>query len=160
MLTILAYITHHAGLAFVLLAWVFVVLRLMQAGVHVTNNKVPLRGAFFGASALVLAIMWADVHDRNHARRSEAQPCRSISAIPTAPHKKLRLPEWYVSEPDDGSRARCDLRRVKKFDRKHDIPYLAGYSQDGKTIYIDRHMPRSFKYRGPHHRHRPLPHPP
>ena len=57
-LTILAYITHHAGLAFVLLAWVFVVLRLMQAGVHVTNNKVPLRGAFFGASALVLAIMW------------------------------------------------------------------------------------------------------
>jgi hypothetical protein len=57
-LTILAYITHHAGLAFVLLAWVFVVLRLMQAGVHVTNNKVPLRGAFFGAGALVLAIMW------------------------------------------------------------------------------------------------------
>jgi hypothetical protein len=39
-------------------------------------------------------------------------------------------------------------RRVKKFDRKHDIPYLAGYSLDGKTIYIDRHMPKSFKYRG------------
>ena len=39
-------------------------------------------------------------------------------------------------------------RRVKKFDRKHDIPYLAGYSQDGKTIYIDRHMPKSFKFRG------------
>jgi hypothetical protein len=38
-------------------------------------------------------------------------------------------------------------RRVKKFDRKHDIPYLAGYSLDGKTIYIDRHMPRFFKYR-------------
>jgi len=40
------------------------------------------------------------------------------------------------------------VRRVKKFDRKHDIPYLAGYSEDGKTIYIDRHMPRSFKFRG------------
>ena len=40
------------------------------------------------------------------------------------------------------------LRRVKKLDRKHDIPYLAGYSLDGKTIYIDRHMPRSFKFRG------------
>jgi hypothetical protein len=39
-------------------------------------------------------------------------------------------------------------RRVKKFDRKHDIPYLAGYSLDGKTIYIDRHMPKSFKFRG------------
>ena len=51
-------------------------------------------------------------------------------------------------EPDDGSRARRDLRRVKKLDRKHDIPYLAGYSQDGKTIYIDRHMPQNFKFRG------------
>jgi hypothetical protein len=40
------------------------------------------------------------------------------------------------------------VRRVKKFDRQHDIPYLAGYSEDGKTIYIDRHMPKSFKFRG------------
>ena len=30
----------------------------------------------------------------------------------------------------------------------HDIPYLAGYSLDGNTIYIDRHMPQSFKFRG------------
>jgi hypothetical protein len=37
---------------------------------------------------------------------------------------------------------------VKKFDRKHDIPYLAGYSIDSKTIYIDRHMPKSFKFKG------------
>jgi hypothetical protein len=44
----------------------------------------------------------------------------------------------------------CDavMRRVKKLDRRHDIPYLAGYSLDGKTIYIDRHMPKSFKFRG------------
>jgi hypothetical protein len=28
------------------------------------------------------------------------------------------------------------------------VPYLAGYSLDGKTIYIDRHMPRAFKLRG------------
>jgi hypothetical protein len=40
------------------------------------------------------------------------------------------------------------LKRVKKLDRAHDIPYLAGYSQNGKTIYIDRHMPTSFKYKG------------
>ncbi len=67
---------------------------------------------------------------------------------PTAPHKKLKLPEWYVSNLmlDRALDAIC--RRVKKFDRKHDIPYLAGYSEDGKTIYIDRHMPQSFKYRG------------
>ena len=69
---------------------------------------------------------------------------------PTAPHEKLKLPEWYVSSlmMDRALDAIC--RRVKKFDRKHDIPYLAGYSLDGKTIYIDRHMPASFKFeRGP-----------
>jgi hypothetical protein len=57
-LTILAYITHHAGVLFVALAWVFVIFRLFQAYVHVTNNKVRLRGMFFGISALALAIMW------------------------------------------------------------------------------------------------------
>ena len=57
-LTILAYVTHHAGLLFVALAWVFVIFRLFQAYVHVTSNKVMLRGAFFGVSALALAIMW------------------------------------------------------------------------------------------------------
>ena len=57
-LTILAYVTHHAGTLFVVLAWVFVIFRLFQAYVHVTNNKVMLRGAFFGVSALALVIMW------------------------------------------------------------------------------------------------------
>jgi hypothetical protein len=40
------------------------------------------------------------------------------------------------------------VRRVKKLDRAHDVPYLAGYSLDGKTIYIDRHMPRAFRFGG------------
>jgi hypothetical protein len=39
------------------------------------------------------------------------------------------------------------LRRAT-LDRRHDIPYLAGYSRDGKTIYIDRHLPKSFVCRG------------
>jgi hypothetical protein len=30
----------------------------------------------------------------------------------------------------------------------YDIPYAAGYSKDGRTIYIDRHMPRSMLYKG------------
>lgn len=29
--------------------------------------------------------------------------------------------------------------------RKYDIPYVAGYSKDGKTLYIDKDMPKSFK---------------
>jgi hypothetical protein len=58
-LTILAYFTHHAGIVFVVLAWVFVIFRLLQAYVHVTNNKIRIRGAICGISALALALMWA-----------------------------------------------------------------------------------------------------
>ena len=34
-----------------------------------------------------------------------------------------------------------------KLDRKHDVPYLAGYSRDGRTIYIDKDLPKSFTTR-------------
>jgi hypothetical protein len=57
-LTILAYFTHRAGVVFVALAWIFVIFRYLQAYVHVTSNKVRLRGSFFIISAIVLAIMW------------------------------------------------------------------------------------------------------
>lgn len=57
-LTILAYITHKAGILFVVLAWIFVIFRLLHAFVHVTSNNVNVRGPLFGVSALVLAIMW------------------------------------------------------------------------------------------------------
>jgi hypothetical protein len=67
---------------------------------------------------------------------------------PQAPHKKLRIPEWYVSSLMLDRALDAIVRRVKNLDRNHDIPYLAGYSNDGKTIYIDRHMPRSMKFRG------------
>jgi hypothetical protein len=47
---------------------------------------------------------------------------------PTAPHKKLKLPEWYVSDLMLDRALDAILRRM--------------------TIYIDRHMPRSFKFQG------------
>ncbi len=58
-LTILEWVTHHAGVLFVVLAWIFVIFRLLHAYVHVTSNVVRLRGAMFGIAALVLMIMWA-----------------------------------------------------------------------------------------------------
>jgi hypothetical protein len=58
-LTILAYVTHLAGVVFVVLAWIFVIFRILQAYVHVTSNKVRIRGAFFGIAALALAVNWA-----------------------------------------------------------------------------------------------------
>ena len=58
-LTILAIMTRHADFLFVVLSWAWVVLRLMQAFVHVTTNNVRMRGLWFGISAIVLMIMWA-----------------------------------------------------------------------------------------------------
>ena len=62
--------------------------------------------------------------------------------------KKLRVPEWYVSSFMMDRALDAVVGAMKTFDRSHDIPYLAGYSKDGKTIYIDRHMPSSFRYDG------------
>jgi hypothetical protein len=37
-------------------------------------------------------------------------------------------------------------RRVRVVNRDCDIPYIAGYSRDGHTVFIDRHLPRSFTW--------------
>lgn len=72
----------------------------------------------------------------------------SNTCHPNAPHVKLKAPDWYISSLMMDRALDAILRRVKKLDRKHDIPYLAAYSQDGKTIYIDRHLPKTFTFRG------------
>jgi hypothetical protein len=58
-LTILAWITRHADLLFVVMAWIFVALRLVQAYIHVTDNDVRRRGLVFIVGAIVLTLMWA-----------------------------------------------------------------------------------------------------
>jgi len=78
---------------------------------------------------------------------------------PNTPHKKLKMPEWYISTLMMDRALDAVVRRVKRLDRKHDIPYLAGYSKDGKIIYIDRHMPPLFPLPGPGDQYRSLSHP-
>jgi hypothetical protein len=86
---------------------------------------------------------FSDTRPQNREESAMAAGCH-----PAAPHRKLRVPDWYVSSLMLDRALDAILRRVKTFDRRHDVPYLAGYSLDGKTIYIDRHLPRSFRYRG------------
>lgn len=57
-LTTLVWMTRHADLIFVILAWVFVAMRICQAFVHVTSNTVKLRGSFYMIGAIVLFVMW------------------------------------------------------------------------------------------------------
>jgi hypothetical protein len=70
------------------------------------------------------------------------------SCHPVAPHAKLKLPEGYVSGLMMERAVDAVMRRVGRLDRDHDIPYLAGYSNNGKVIYIDRMMPTGFKLKG------------
>ncbi|MGA2042958.1 MAG: hypothetical protein ABSG83_06255 [Roseiarcus sp.] len=67
---------------------------------------------------------------------------------PVGAHKRLRLPDTYVSSLMLDRALDAIARRVGAIDRAHDIPYLAGYSLDGKRVYIDRHLPRSFVFKG------------
>ena len=60
---------------------------------------------------------------------------------PIGAHKRLRMPDTYVSSLMLDRALDAIARRVGSIDREHDIPYLAGYSLDGKRIYIDRHLP-------------------
>ena len=41
---------------------------------------------------------------------------------------------------------RAIRRRVRVINRDYDIPYIAGYSVDGHTVFIDRHLPRTFRW--------------
>lgn len=57
-LTILAYVTHKAGIIFVILAWLFVIFRLLHAYVHVTSNRVRVRGSLYAIAAVALFLNW------------------------------------------------------------------------------------------------------
>jgi hypothetical protein len=54
----LALPLRHADLVIVLLSWVFVVTRLVHAGIFVTSNDVQQRSLAWFAGALVLLAMW------------------------------------------------------------------------------------------------------
>ena len=65
-------------------------------------------------------------------------------------HKKKRSynqKDWLISSNilKDSFQS---INRKRKINRSYDIPYVAGYSEDGMTIYIDRHMPRVLKING------------
>jgi hypothetical protein len=57
-LTILAQMTRMADLLFVLLAWVFVVLQVLDALILVAGSGEQRRAMLLPVSAIVLAVMW------------------------------------------------------------------------------------------------------
>ena len=57
-LTILALFLKKADLLFVVMAWIFVLLRIVHAAIHVTSNRVGWRFQVFAAAMIVLLLMW------------------------------------------------------------------------------------------------------
>jgi hypothetical protein len=51
-------ITRVGDLLLLVLAWIFVILRVAHAYVHTTNNVVLLRGRVYGGGLVVLLAMW------------------------------------------------------------------------------------------------------
>ncbi len=61
-------------------------------------------------------------------------------------HRKLRGPDWHISEMMLDRTIDAIHRRLP-VSRKYHVPYVAGYSTDGTTIYIDRDLPQTFTAR-------------
>jgi hypothetical protein len=51
-------ITRAGDLLLLVLAWIFVLLRIAHAYIHTTNNVVLLRGRVYGGGIVVLLAMW------------------------------------------------------------------------------------------------------
>jgi len=58
LLTVLAIVTRHADVLFVVMAWLFVVTRLVHAYIHTSTNYVPHRFNAFAGGVIVLLTMW------------------------------------------------------------------------------------------------------
>jgi hypothetical protein len=63
-------------------------------------------------------------------------------------HRGVSLGDHEVDQALAHPEVRRRLARTPRVDRSWDIPYLGGYSEDGRTIFLDRHLPRGFAYRG------------
>ena len=57
-LTLLAIATHKADLLFVVMAWLFVLSRLVHAYIHTSTNYVPHRFNAFATGVFILLAMW------------------------------------------------------------------------------------------------------
>ena len=58
-LVVLALFLRKADLLFVVMSWIFVVSRIVHAGVHITSNNVSQRFAAYTVGMAVLLLMWA-----------------------------------------------------------------------------------------------------
>lgn len=54
--------------------------------------------------------------------------------------------DGFIPDKREFLKAVTQIEKNVHIDRSHTIPYTAGYSTDGKTIYIDRRLPKGFTH--------------
>src|SRR5260221_10334575 len=87
---------------------------------------------------------WLYPNDDYRSPSSRGDPQMPLDFChPQAPHRKLRIPEWYVSSLMLDRALDAVVRRVKKLHREHDGAYIPGYHKDGKNNFISRPQPRT-----------------
>lgn len=57
-LVVLALFLRKADLLFVIMSWIFVISRIVHAGIHITSNNVTQRFAAYTVGMVVLLLMW------------------------------------------------------------------------------------------------------
>ena len=80
-LTILAIMTRHADFLFVVLAWMFVLTRVVHAYVHVTSNNLRMRGALVRRRRACAVHHVGDLHRAHPARPAMTPGARLAAAI-------------------------------------------------------------------------------
>ncbi len=53
-----AYVTDHASIWMIVLAWAFMVIKLLHTAIHATTNRIRHRRPIFMVAYLVLIVMW------------------------------------------------------------------------------------------------------
>jgi hypothetical protein len=61
---LLAMVTKTLDVVIYVLAWMFVLSRLVHAYIHVTSNRLDRRGGLFGLGAIALLLMWVIIFAR------------------------------------------------------------------------------------------------
>ena len=80
-----------------------------------------------------------------HTTQRNREMLKAYAPVVKSPQRGHR-PDWLIGQRMM-DHALKSIRARTHLERAYDIPYLAGYSIDGHTIFIDRHMPKSFTYR-------------
>ncbi len=80
-----------------------------------------------------------------HTSTRHSKMHKSYAPVVKSPNRGHR-PEWLIGQKMMDHALKSIRARVH-LERGYDIPYLAGYSLDGHTVFIDRHMPKGFVFR-------------